>query len=64
MAYIRRAYGVPAKRGGRVILNPDHVGLGVGRIVSASGQYLRVRFDSGTCTVHPGNVIYLDQGKS
>lgn len=56
MDYIRRSYGVPAKRGARVtwwgctIEHKLH-----GTIVGARDQYLRVRFDdeAGTRTLHP-----------
>lgn len=44
MDYIRRAYGVPAKRGARV----NYTGGGfddLGTIVSAKGGRLRVRMD-------------------
>jgi hypothetical protein len=44
MAYIRKAYGVPAKRGGRV----EYTGCGAketGTITGADGHYLRVRLD-------------------
>jgi hypothetical protein len=41
--YVRRYYGVPAKRGMRVTVN----GL-PGRITSAAGQYIRVLFDGDT----------------
>jgi hypothetical protein len=44
LAYIRRAYGVPAKRGGRV----RYTGEGrdeFGTIIGASGAHLSVRLD-------------------
>lgn len=40
MKYIRDYYKVPAKRGGRVLVN----GWG-GRIISAVGSYLKIRLD-------------------
>lgn len=40
MEYIRRYYGVPAKRGGRVRFKGRP-----GRIVSADEQYLNIQFD-------------------
>jgi hypothetical protein len=56
LAYIRKTYGVPAKRGARVRFTPDtrdkpHDG----RIMSASGQYLRVKLEGYTrpCLCHP-----------
>lgn len=59
MDYIRRYYGVPAKRGGRVIANGKP-----GVIVGAQGQYLRVRIDGEKAVGnwHPDwNMIYLHQ---
>lgn len=48
MAYIRRHYGVPAKRGVRVIANGRP-----GTITSADGARLRVRLAGDTrSTVH------------
>ena len=52
MAWIRKTYGVPAKRGGVVEYRGEVVNVGeratgaceVGVIVSASGKYLRIRF--------------------
>lgn len=38
--YVRRTYGVPAKRGMRVIANGKP-----GRITSGNGQYIMVRID-------------------
>ena len=46
MDYIRKSYGVPAKRGGRV----EYTGDGekeFGTITGADGHYLRVRLDGG-----------------
>lgn len=57
-AYIRAYYGVPAKRGGRVVVD------GVpGEIVGFDSQYLRVRFD-GTrhvVPVHPTWQVTYDR---
>ena len=48
MEWVRRNYGVPAKRGGRVLFS----GL-PGRILSAT-HYLRVRLDTGERVIlHP-----------
>lgn len=63
MEYIRRAYGVPAKRGGRV--EYVHVDAGEtlrGTIVGSRNQYLRVRWDheAFTRTHHPTSVVYVD----
>lgn len=44
LAYVRKAYGVPAKRGGRV----SYTGEGraeLGTITGARGGHLRVRLD-------------------
>lgn len=49
MNWIRRNYGVPAKRGGRVRLGRAFgplFGGKTGTITSADGQYLRVRVDT------------------
>lgn len=59
MAYIRKAYGVPAKRGGRLIYT-DHNGVKFNcTIKSASGGRLRVLVDDrvegyrGRMKLHP-----------
>lgn len=44
MDYIRRSYGVPAKRGGRVVYSGG-ASERQGTIVSARGGYLRIRLD-------------------
>ena len=45
MDYIRRTYGVPAKRGGMVrYTNTDNGAVTEGRITGARGPWLRVRF--------------------
>ena len=63
MDYIRRTYGVPARRGARLLFiggNPDQEGDAKGRrqsgtIVGSRGQYLRVRMDGEARirTLHP-----------
>lgn len=62
MDYIRRAYGVPAKRGALVqFINAAKVERG--HIVGSRGQYLRIRWsESGkTHTHHPTwRLVYLD----
>lgn len=45
MEYIRRAYNVPAKRGGRVRLHLGNRSSLMGRITSSRGPYLCVQFD-------------------
>ena len=51
MEYIRKFYGVPAKRGGRVIYGAS----GYGTIVGSKGPYLRVHMDEDhkIRTYHP-----------
>lgn len=61
MDYIRRAYGVPAKRGGRVAYTAAEKAV-QGTIVSARGHYLRVRWDESglTHSMHPTwMLVYL-----
>lgn len=63
MDYIRRTYGVPARRGLRFLFiggNPDpesddKVKTRAGTIVGSRGQYLRVRMDGEAHirTLHP-----------
>jgi len=52
MAYIRKTYGVPARRGMRVTYQPDTAGRAPwhGVITSAQGAYLRIRRDGDTRT--------------
>jgi hypothetical protein len=64
LAYVRKAYGVPAKRGGRIIYDGDGGIAKVGTIMSASGAYLRVHFEGEPRlrrhTLHPTwHVKYL-----
>lgn len=66
MAYIRKAYGVPAKRGGRIRFTDSYGTVWNGRITSAKGHYLRVLVDDrvpgyrGRKLLHPTwNVEYL-----
>lgn len=55
MDYIRRAYGVPAKRGMRLRFKDSIGGDREGTIVGSRAQYLRVRLDGENWTrmVHP-----------
>lgn len=55
MGYIRKTYGVPAKRGGRVRYTGDSRGERFGTIKSARGGYLKIQLDgdSYTGTYHP-----------
>lgn len=63
MAYIRKAYGVPAKRGGRV----EYTGDGrseFGTIAGANGAHLSIRLDGlkHTMLFHPTwRLRYLDE---
>lgn len=60
MAFIRRTYRVPAKRGARIRYTDDVSKLGT--ITSAKGSYLRVLFDGekNTRILHPTwNVEFL-----
>jgi hypothetical protein len=72
MAYIREYYGVPAKRGARILYDGDSLAKFImgfmyhpkpGTVVAAKGNYIRVRFDSNPkeiVTLHPTwNVRYL-----
>lgn len=56
MEYIRKTYGVPAKRGARVRFTPikKHIGH-EGVIVGSRGPHIRVRMDGEKqiCTYHP-----------
>lgn len=61
-AYVRKYYGVPAKRGGRV----EYTGDGkseLGTIISANGSHLNIRLDGikHTMPFHPTwKLRYLD----
>lgn len=48
LEYIRKTYGVPAKRGAPVRYTTGNGHVMTGQILSASGQYLRVRFNGHT----------------
>ena len=47
MEYIRATYGVPARRGARVVYTGDPKGPRRGTIVGTSGPHIRVRLDGG-----------------
>lgn len=56
MDYIRRTYGVPSKRGARIIYTGSPIlGSVGGVIVGSRGAYLRVRMDDG----HPSSLVTL-----
>lgn len=62
MAYIRKYYGVPAKRGGRVEYTGDRQPIR-GTITSATNGRINVRFDGDrhTSHLHPTwEIRYLD----
>jgi len=62
LQYIRDAYGVPAKRGGRIEYTGSRVKV-QGTITGASGPRIRVRLDGDTHSVafHPTwEIRYLD----
>jgi hypothetical protein len=63
MEYIRKAYGVPARRGARVKFTDASKAVR-GTVVGSRGHYLRVKWDvSGFVqTMHPTwMLIYLDK---
>lgn len=45
LEYIRKTYGVPAKRGGRIRFDDSFGTIWEGRITSAKGAYLRMAPD-------------------
>lgn len=64
MEYIRETYGVPAKRGMKVIFTGcTYIKEIHGVILSAKGGYLRIRKKNGVVgTFHPTrNLIYLEE---
>lgn len=68
MDSIRKSYGVPAKRGMRVVYRGDAaVGEQTGTIVGAMGQTLRVRLDdqakATARTFHPTWAMQYPPGK-
>ena len=64
MDYVRKAYNVPAKRGGRVIWFDARFNQWLhGKITSAS-DYVHVRFDNELhktyrARIHPSDLIYI-----
>ena len=65
MAYIRRTYGVPAKRGARIEY-AAHEPPKPGTIVGSKGAHLRIRLDGQKQikTYHPTFLInYLEPGR-
>lgn len=65
MAYIRKAYGVPAKRGLRVCFTGGREPR-FGTITSAAGSHLRIRLDGEDhpAIYHPTwKLEYLEAGR-
>jgi hypothetical protein len=63
LEYIRSAYNVPARRGGKITFTPCAGICKQGFVVAARGKYIRVRFADMRRTVllHPTwQVEYLD----
>lgn len=67
MAYIRKTYGVPAKRGGRVEYTSDAKFTTQGVITGSSGPYLRIKLDINRVALrfHPktDGLVYLGQSE-
>lgn len=61
MEYVRKTYGVPAKRGGRVIAKDGMGRTTTGTITGARSGYLRIRLDGWgySQNYHPTTVEYL-----
>ena len=68
MEYIRKTYGVPAKRGARIEFTDTYGKVHEGRIVGSRGMYLRVDIQTirgGTVTLHPtSDVRYFPNPKA
>jgi len=67
MDYIRRTYGVPAKRGARIEFRDHNGRWHKGVIVASRGMYLRARMPTlgarDIVTLHPtSDVRYLPNG--
>lgn len=65
LQYIRDAYQVPAKRGGRVVYSGNGRDVS-GVITGACGGWLRIRLDGDnfSCKFHPTwNIKYLAEEK-
>lgn len=67
MDYIRRAYGVPAKRGGRVRVRFDHPDEWNGRegTITSATRYIFVRLDGEKRPdrFHPRDLEYLKEAE-
>lgn len=66
MNYIRRAYGVPVKRGGRVRYTGGLCGERLGTIKSARGGYLNILLDGDRWPLpfHPTWKLEYLEGKA
>ena len=68
MYEIRKQYGVPAKRGGKIRYTDSRGKQWVGQIRSAKGGHLRVTFSEfpkAIATIHPTwNIEYLTVNQS
>ena len=68
MQYIRKTYGVPAKRGGRVEYTSDAKFTTQGVITGSSGPYLRIKLDINRVSLrfHPktDGLVYLPKANS
>jgi len=63
MEYVRKYYGVPAHRGGRVIYTGDKIPK-FGTITSSTRGRINVRFDgdSNVCHLHPTWEVEYQEG--
>jgi len=62
--YLRKTYGVPAKRGGKIEYTDTQGKTSLGAITGARGPYLRVRMWGGVVALHPTwNVKYLSENQ-
>lgn len=67
MDWIRKTYGVPAKRGGRVVYSGGQDGPQLGTITASVGGHINIRIDGARhpATFHPTWMLrYLDDESS
>ena len=64
LADIRRAYGVAATRGARIVYSPPGCAPKAGRITAARGSYIRVLFDGcrQVANLHPTWCVEYTEG--
>lgn len=63
MEWVRKNYGVPAKRGGRVEYTGDRSGARLGTITASVGPRIRIKLDGDDVALiyHPTwEIRYLD----